>query len=1325
MALIHVFDGINRKTTYTFNGRISEHIKDIDWNNSIILRGGFRLNADYEVQPDDVIFIRKTPGDPVTAAVLVTTTLVLVGGVALGSSINTKNKVQKELDKASKAAKAANDQTNKLPSLRGTRNQPATGQTFPFAIGESLMTPYRLCPAHITIAGTDGAEQYYNAVLEIAFNNILIKQIKMGETVIKDFTGTTTPQNGSYNWDAGVYYDENNKIEIRQTGAFSDDNFNNKIIYTELNAEIPHRHASNAEESAQIEAEWQAGVVQELPANTQKVELIALFDGLRKYEDDGWTEQTITLQPQWTNVNNPTENDWNNFTNGFNQGGAYNNTFSRNTKKQMRFIATQTFTAAQTFEKTIKIRIRRTTPKAESNAQDTVYLMGVQSTIYDAKKSSSTQLVTAAVMESDKRDQCCRIGVRIAANANTQGLLDAITVIESGCARTWNGESWTSAKTPTSNLAAWVLELLTSPHHKPSQYNDAELDLDTFGVLYEYCEEMGFKADGVVTSGTPKKNIIDALLKNANAALVYNRMTGLIEVAIDNGRDYSVALLNSENIISISTTKQFKRKTDGKKVKYINAAAGYDVDSVIFMRDGGEYDPATDTLTETALQYVTSYEHAFKIAWREMAEELAQPRIIQIRAGLESAYYPLYSRVDVQHKSLKNGIAHGEIKGLTWQNSYLKKIILDGPVTFPAGADCGVIINCVSDNGHGILALKVTGTGKTNTLNVTTTLRNNAPLIPSAGNILSFGSLDTDGEFTTVTTPMKITNAEESDNGYTLTLVDYNPAIYEYGELPAYKSNITPAPNGRAQTIAEQREYVVEGNAQSIASGAAQEAVNLITRGVRFSNAYKISGVPALHEGTRQPLAARENQPNIINTLESLRAEIDDVLRQATDGISITDDKITISVSDSEKKTTALIEVTAAEIRQLVSDEIAGTVSYIDQTAGAITERIETDEGTITQLNLDVTGLTATVQSNDQKQSSRIEQTQNGLIAMIDDALRNAQAGISLTADGLTIQIEDTDKQLRSTIAMTASEILAQVDDMAQELTGLIDVQAGAVTALVEGGGASGQMSLTLNLPAMIDATTRAAMITASTEEKVNAVYALVAGTEYYAIKPNASNTAVKTLWDDAIAGGLIASQIILSADQINIAGKTIYTSSKTDTVATSAADTAAVAKRNDTAQALGYLDWAAMASAAQQGKTIIDGGIIRTSLIDTDAIKATQGFFENIEVVGSIRLTKGIEARTLQGMNAIYPPQHFYDELIAEAHENKRYMAMGELSADSYTCNVYSITYNNDNSVSITVFVNNSWYHLDIKDNTATLNNYNPTPAITINNIGLYFILF
>lgn len=988
MAVIHFYNGLNKKTSYTFDGRLSDNIKGVDWGKSIILRGGYKVTPDYEVQPDDVIFIRKVPGAATTAITIAVVSTLIVGGVALGTAIYKNKKDLEQMENAAKAAKQAADQSGKLPTIRGTRNQPATGQSFPYAIGESLMTPYRLCPPHITISGTDGVNQYYNTVLEVGFNNLLIKKIKMGETVIKDFTGTAQPQNGQYSFDPGVFYDASNLIEIRQTGAFTESGFNDKIIYSEYNEEIPHRHATGTPaEDQEIEREWKAGLVKELATNTKRVEIIALFDGLQKY-DDGWKEQTITLSPQWTNAANPAESDWHDFTNGFNQNGTYSNTFSRNTKKQMRFIAAQDFTGAQAYGKNIKIRVRRTTPKADGSAKDTVYLMGVQTVCYDPKKSTSSSLVTAQVLESEKRDQCCRMGVRIIANNNTNGLLDAISVIESGCARTWVNGAWTSAKTPTSNLAAWALELLTSPHHKPSQYNDSEIDLESFGEWYEYCESEGFKADGVITNSTKKKTVIDTLCKNSNAALVYNRMTGLIEAAIDNGRDYSIALLNSENIISISTTKEFKRKTDGKKVTYINAAAGYDVDNVIFMRDGEDYDPANDTLTETALQFVTGYEHAFKIAWRQMAEEIAQPRIIQIKAGLESAYYPLFSRVEVQHKTLKNGIAHGVIKSLVWNNSYLKKIILDGAVTFPLNIACGVIINCVSEDGHGVIALKVTGSGRTDELEVTTTLRSNAALIPAVGNILTFGELDNDGEFTTVTSTMKITNAEEVDGAYNLTLVDYNPDIYEYGDLPEYKSNLTTIPDGREISVEDQREYITMGDAEANASAAAQAAIDTI-HGTRFTNVYKL----------RNP--------------------------------------------------------------------------------GECLEEI---------------------------------------IAKMDDDARNSSASISISED----------------------EILLQVENTAQGLRGLIDIQAGSVQALVEGGGASGQMSLTLNLPVMIDADKRADLIAASSEAKVNAVYGLVEGTDYYAIKANVSDNAVKLLWDDAVDAGLLASQIELQADQVYIGGDVI-----------------------------------------------------------------------------------------------------------------------------------------------------------------------------------------
>ena len=1017
MALIHVFDGLNHNTSYTFNGRLRDHIKGVNWENSIILRGGYRVDADYEVQPDDIIYVRKTPAAATTVAIVAIAAVAITAGVVAGVSIYKQKQAEKEMEAAQKAAKAGAEQTGKLPFVKGARNQAATGQTFPYIIGETLFTPYRLCPAHYTIAGTKGEEQFYNVVLECGYNNLVIDKIKMGETVIKAFSGDA-PQNGEYSWDEGTYYDERNKIEIRQSGDFINSDFNEKIVMTELTEEIPHEHASSdPDENARIEAKWQAGVVQELPSRPMKVELIALFDGLQRY-DDGWKSQTITLQPQWTNNPDAASPTWHDFDTGFIQNGTASNEFTYNTKQQMRYSAVQTFTAAQAYGKKISVRVRRTTPKAESNAKDTVYLLAVQTTCYDAKKSTSSSLVAAKVLEDAERDKCTRLGIRVAANANTSGNLDAFSIITRACARTWDGSAWSNAKTPTSNLAAWVLEIMTSDKHAPSQYADAELDLPSFGAWYTYCQTQGFRADGVICKATKKKSVIETLCKNGNAALVFNPMTGKIEVAIDNGRDYSIALLNSDTIQTISTTKEFKRKTTGKKVTYVNKDEDYDADSVIFMRDGGDYDPQTDTLTQTALEYITTYQHAFKYAWRQMAEEMAQPRVATVKVGREAAYYPIFSRVELQHKSLKIGLSHGKIIGLKWQSGLLKEIYIEGTVTFPANVACGVIINCVSDSGRGLCALKVTGTGTTSTLTVTTTIRQSADIIPRAGDYFSFGKLDNDGNFTTVTNTMKITNAEETDDGYTLTLVDYNAALYIYGTLPEYKSNLTKTPDGSKKTVESQRDYVQQGEAEALASGAVQAAVDTTIKGVRFTNVYKVKPV----------------------------------------------------------------ETTLEEI-----------------------------------------------------------------IAKLDADNRNASASISMSED----------------------EILLQVSDMERELVGLIDVQAGAVTALVEGGGASGQLSLSINLPVMIDEATRTKLIEASSELKVNRVYAKLAGMDYYGIKGNAGDDAIKALWDDALAANLLASQIDLTATQINVAAEHVVITGQGST----------------------------------QGQTIIDGGYLRTALIDVQNI--------------------------------------------------------------------------------------------------------------------------
>ncbi|MCQ2486119.1 MAG: hypothetical protein MJ168_12400, partial [Clostridia bacterium] len=787
----------------------------------------------------------------------------------------------------------------RLPYVRGARNQAATGQTFPFIIGETLYTPLRLCPPHYTIAGAKGEKQYYNAVFECGYNDVLIKEVRLGDTVIKRFSNTA-PQNVSTGWDRGIYYDADNIIEIRQRDAFTNDDFNKKIVLTDINKEIPHRHASDdPAENQRIQEEWQAGVVQQLATNPMAVEVIALFDGLQAYKDNGWASTSITLQPQWCNNPDDVNPTWHNFSTGFVQNGTSSNTFTYNTKEQMRFNAVQTFTAAQAYGKKISIRVIRTTQKEESNARDTVYLMAVQTYCYDAKKSNAGTLVPAKIIEDNERSKCCRMAVRVAANQNTSGQLDAFSIIAAGVAQTWNGTEWSAEKTTTRNLAAWAREIMISDKHLPSQYQPEELDDASWGLWFDYCLQQGFYADGVITKGTKKQTIIEKLCQNSNAALVYSPLTGKIEVEIDNGREYSVALLNKDTIQSISTTKEFKRRPTGKKVTYINRSADYEIDSVTFMQDGGEYDPQTDTLTTTALEFITDYNHAFKYAWRQMAEETAQPRVVTVKVGHEAAYYPLFSRVELQHPSLKIGISHAQIESLTWFGGLLQSIKLTAPVKFSDTAACGVLISCVSDTARGLLQVKVSGTGKTDTLEVITQVRQSDAVKPYAGNFLSFGELDIDGNFTTVTKTMKIVNAEDTDDGYTLTLVDYNPALYQYGALPEYHSNITTVPSVPAVPIEDQREYIqpadlqdaAEQAAGAVVGGAAQAAVDAVTHGYTFTNVYNIRPVE--------------------ETLEEIIAKLDADARNASASISISEEEILLQVNDMERELVGLIDIQA------------------------------------------------------------------------------------------------------------------------------------------------------------------------------------------------------------------------------------------------------------------------------------------------------------------------------------------------------------------------------------------------------------------------------
>lgn len=799
MGLINIFDTVsNESRTIKANGRLKNIITDVDFSHSLVLKAGNRLDGNYEVQPEDVLYIRKVPASTAVVAGIAIAIAVVGIGVSVGSAIYANKKSEEAKAQMEKAQRNANDLANavqQLPFIRGAKNKSALGETVQFIMGSVYNTPYNVTDGFYTIDGTDGVNSYYNAVFSAGYGNQKITQLLLGNENIKaDVNGIS----GLNNFDStSLYYDQNhsNVVEVRQPGdSITLTEGNQKVSATFAASELKHEYGQDA-----------VPVIVQAAENAMKIQVCIMFSSLRQYdpESETWGNRTATVRPYWSNDGGAT---WNEFS----FDGVTNNTFVKNSNKNIRYVATKTFTASESYGKSISIKVVKETPKAESNTQEDCQLLWYQTFQYDALKSTSSSLVACTPLEPQLFNKVTRIAYRVIANDTTQNVLEELHAMAEGYAPVWDGEAWSQTKTTTRNPASWLLEVLTSDIHAPSKFNTSELYLPSFGQLYEYCETNRFKCDGIITAGETKRDIITKILSLCNATLVRNQ-EGLLEVFIDKEETNPVALLNTENIVSFSASKSLQRKTDGSKVTYINRNS-WSVDTFYSMMDGGSYDYTSDTVDTLALDYVTEYEHAYKMAQRKHRQQILQPREIKADVGSEGDWYPLYSTILVQLPHLLQGLASSVIKDIKYNLAgNITQITISDAVNFVSGSNYGVVIQATNSSGYKLYASAVEGVfpegeteGITRTLVFTTPLAvSTFTIAPEIGNHLSFGLLDSNGQFTKITNTFKIYGIEPGNNGgYTLTLRDYNADVYSYGTIPAYKSNITrPQTPTRAVSI--------------------------------------------------------------------------------------------------------------------------------------------------------------------------------------------------------------------------------------------------------------------------------------------------------------------------------------------------------------------------------------------------------------------------------------------------------------------------------------------------------------------------------------------
>ena len=783
---------------------------DLDLENAIIVVNGRIEKPDYILQETDEVMIRLTPSG-ITAAIIavfavVAVTAGVVGGIAAYKAKKAAEKAQEELEKTKKLTN--NPEIDNRPFLRGASNTAATGNLQPYVMGRHFFTPYLLSSPFYKITGEDGADEYTYAALGCGFNKQIIKEIAIDDVKIKTFDHTR-PQEGAYNIDAGIFA-EDGMVEIAQDGELLSylTEINYKTESKVCNDEIP--------EDMRVSKGEKEYLTYTLNKYAMSVDVAITFPyGLYRVDDFNNRHHTIVdITPQYS-----LDGGFSWYTFEFNQNGTLSNEFYRKEKdREIRFVAHKDFsysdyaTLHANNQSAIMIRIRSDGDVYDTKIYDNCYCMFYQSVCFDPNKSSAPAgtisdggtagLVPCEILEARERAYSTILGVKLKATKANEDKLKKINIISQGIARTYSGSGWSNTKTGTRNPAAWALEVLTSDRHPASKYRDEEIDLESFGEFYNHCEDNGYKFDYVCTQNQKKNTLLQHIME-ATGACIYYDIYGRLAVAIDKAQENALAVYNPQNIINIQNKKSLGRRTDGLRIKYTSSENDlYQEETYLVMRqENGQPLPLTDDsiIKDLNVTGITTHAHVVKYARRCMAIEALRPKTTIIEVGNEGVFYTPFSKILIQDDSLKIGIGKGfVISDVEYSNHYLSKIFINGLLTFEANKTYGIIVECYTATGSATKAIKVSGTGTTDTLNVLTRISDADDIKPEIGCVFSFGELD-NGEFNKITTPYLINQIRRSEKGFNLELVNYDTAIYETGTIPEYKSNITqkqtdPAP---------------------------------------------------------------------------------------------------------------------------------------------------------------------------------------------------------------------------------------------------------------------------------------------------------------------------------------------------------------------------------------------------------------------------------------------------------------------------------------------------------------------------------------------------
>lgn len=372
--------------------------------------------------------------------------------------------------------------------------------------------------------------------------------------------------------------------------------------------------------------------------------------------------------------------------------------------------------------------------------------------------------------------------VQLKATEQLNGNVDELNVLCSSVAPCWDDstEKWTDKE--TSNPASLALRIATGTDiGRPAAMN--EMDLDAFAGFYQWCEDMGWRYNSLITSRSQAGETFHNVCSAGRGSYALLNGHGVIW---DDPDAPVVDMLTQRNSWGFSAQKALVSEgVHGLRMRFLNEQKDWQEDERIVYSDGYGEKNATNVI-EWEQDGVTDPDLIWKHGRLRLAEMRLRPEVYTLNCEAESLTLHRGDRIRCLHDVTFWGIQSGVIcRVIANGEGKITGIELDGHCSMDAGKNYGVrITNAVQTDAYYSVE---TVAGETREL------RFQAALDPattgiSEGDIVGFGLSTSVGALLTVlsVTPQDNYSAQ-------VTLCDAAPGIYDAltGDIPPWDSQIT------------------------------------------------------------------------------------------------------------------------------------------------------------------------------------------------------------------------------------------------------------------------------------------------------------------------------------------------------------------------------------------------------------------------------------------------------------------------------------------------------------------------------------------------------